>query len=177
MKTIMNTKNLFLIILSLFIHGIQAQMKQATISSKKTATFAAKPAIAKLGSGVQEIKIKNETYFLTKEIGYPITGKYFFESTKEPIVELKPNGNGFFQLHEMSPTPMVWGIECEMNGTPKKIKTDWGFMYRLWYQIKAKHQGSSWESGEIDAWDVVSFSVHTDESKIYILGERIKSFN
>lgn len=155
---------------------LQAQKKTNSISPKKTATVATKPAIPKLGKNVQEVKIKNETYYLTKEIGYPITGEYLFESKKDPIVQLNPDGTGLFQLHEMSRTPMVWGIECEMDGTPKKIKTDWGFMYNLWYQIKAKHQGASWESGEIDAWDVVSFSVHTDESKIYILGERIKSF-
>ena len=170
----MKTKNLILIILSLFITSLQAQKK--TTSTNKTSAVAAKTAIQKLGKNVQVVKIKNETYYLTKEIGYPITGEYLFESKKDPIVQLNPDGTGLFQLHEMSRTPMVWGIECEMNGTPKKIKTDWGFMYNLWYQIKAKHQGASWESGEIDAWDVVSFSVHTDESKIYILGERIKSF-
>ena len=155
---------------------LQAQKKTNSTTPKKTATVATKPALPKLGKNVQEVKIKNETYYLTKEIGYPITGEYLFESKKDPIVQLNPDGTGLFQLHEMSRTPMVWGIECEINGTPKKIKTDWGFMYNLWYQIKAKHQGASWESGEIDAWDVVSFSVHTDESKIYILGERIKSF-
>ena len=170
----MKTKNLILIILSLFITSLQAQKK--TKSTNKTNTIVAKTAIQKLGKNVQEVKIKNETYYLTIEIGYPITGQYLFEGKKDPIVQLNPDGTGLFQLHEMSRTPMVWGIESEMNGTPKKIKTDWGFMYNLWYQIKAKHQGASWESGEIDAWDVVSFSVHTDESKIYILGERIKSF-
>lgn len=56
------------------------------------------------------------------------------------------------------------------------VQADWGFMQNLWYQIKAKHKGASWKSGEIDAWDVVSFSVHEDEHKIYILGERIKTY-
>ncbi|MBA4320100.1 MAG: hypothetical protein C0412_17005, partial [Flavobacterium sp.] len=105
-----------------------------------------------------------------------ITGDYLFEGKKDPIVQLNADGTGLFQLHEMSRTPMVWGIECEMDGTPKKVKAAWGFMYNLWYQIKAKHKGASWESGEIDAWDVVSFSVHTDENTIYILGERIKTY-
>ena len=163
-------------ILVFLLAGTTLQAQKKANSTNKTTTVAAKTAIQKLGKNVQEVKIKNETYYLTKEIGYPITGEYLFESKKDPIVQLNPDGTGLFQLHEMSRTPMVWGIECEINGTPKKIKTDWGFMYNLWYQIKAKHQGASWESGEIDAWDVVSFSVHTDESKIYILGERIKSF-
>jgi hypothetical protein len=163
-------------ILLFLLAGVTLQAQKKTTSTTKTSTVAAKTTTQKLGKNVQEVKIKNETYYLTKEIGYVITGEYLFESKKDPIVQLNPDGTGLFQLHEMSRTPMVWGIECERNGTPKKIKTDWGFMYNLWYQIKAKHQGASWESGEIDAWDVVSFSVHTDESKIYILGERIKSF-
>ena len=163
-------------ILLFLLAGTTLQAQKKANSTTKTSTVAAKTTTQKLGKNVQEVKIKNETYYLTKEIGYPITGEYLFESKKDPIVQLNPDGTGLFQLHEMSRTPMVWGIECERNGTPKKIKTDWGFMYNLWYQIKAKHQGASWESGEIDAWDVVSFSVHTDESKLYILGERIKSF-
>ena len=172
----MKTKNLIIIVLCLFITGIQAQKKTNSTSPKKTTTVTPKSTAPKLGKNVQVVKLKNETYYLTKEIGYPITGDYLYESKGDPIVQLNADGTGLFQNHQMSRTPMVWGIECNMDGTPKKIKADWGFMYNLWYQIKAKHKGPSWESGEIDAWDVVSFSVHTDENKIYILGERIKSF-
>ena len=172
----MKTKNLILVVLSLFIGSIQAQVKTNPNIPEKSATVAPKPTVPKLGKNVEVVKIKNETYYLTKEIGYPITGDYLFESKKDPIVQLNADGTGLFQLHEMSRTPMVWGIECEMDGSPKKVKADWGFMYNLWYQIKAKHKGASWESGEIGAWDVVSFSVHEDEHKIYILGERIKTY-
>lgn len=172
----MKTKQLLLIVLSLFITSLQAQKKTSSTAPKKTAAIAAKPAVKKVGKNVQVVKIKDETYYLTKEIGYPITGDYLFESEKDPIVRLNSDGTGLFQLHQMSQTPMVWGIECEMDGTPKKVNASWGFMYNLWYQIKAKHKGASWESGEIDAWDVVSFSVHEDEHKIYILGERIKTY-
>ena len=172
----MKPKNLIMIVLSLFIASVQAQTNTNLNSPKKPATVAIKPSPPKLGKNVEEVKIKNETYFLTKEIGYAIAGDYLFESKGEPIVKLNADGTGLFQLHQMSQTKMVWGIECEIDGTPKKIDAPWGFMYNLWYQIKEKHKGKSWESGEIDAWDVVSFSVHTDENKIYILGERIKSF-
>ena len=130
---------------------------------------------AQTGKNVQAVTVKNETYYLTKEIGYAITGDYLYEGKGDPIVRLNSDGSGLFQLHGMSRTPMVWGIECEKDGTPMKVKTDWGFMYNLWYQIKARHKGPTWESGEVDAWDVVQFSVHTDTGKIYILGERIKN--
>ena len=172
----MKPKNLIIIALSLFATSIHAQKKTIAKTTKKNSTVVTKSVTPKLGKNVQEVKIKNETYYLTKEIGYNITGEYLFEGKKDPIVQLNADGTGLFQLHQMSKTPMVWGIECEMDGTAKKIKADWGFMYRLWYQIKAKHKGSSWESGEIVAWDVVSFSVHEDDGKIYILGERTKTF-
>jgi hypothetical protein len=130
----------------------------------------------RLGKNVQVIKIKNKTYYLTREIGYPIIGEYLYQSKKDPIVKLNADGTGLFQRHQMSRTPMVWGIECEIDGTPKKVKADWGYMFTIWYQIKEKHKGNGWESGEIDAWDAASFSVHEDTRSIYILGERIKNY-
>lgn len=148
----MKLKNLLLIAASLFVTTAYAQ------------------------SAVTKVTIKDEVYYLTREIDYPIAGVYNYESKGEPIVQLNIDGTGLFQLHEMSKTKMVWGIECEANGTPKKVVAPWGFMYNLWYQIKEKHKGKSWESGVIEEWDVVQFSVHTDENKIYILGERIKSY-
>jgi hypothetical protein len=151
-----NLKKIFLVALTLITTCVSAQTK--------------------INDKVNKVIIKNETYYLTKEIGYNIIGEYLYESKKEPIIQLNQDGTGLFQLHQMSKTKMVWGIECDKDGTPKKLKTDWGFMYNLWYQIKEKHKGKSWESGEIDAWDIVQFSVHTDEKYISILGERNKTY-
>ena len=148
----MKLKILLFIALSLFITGAFAQ------------------------TAVTKLTVKGEVYYLTKKTGYNITGLYKYESKGEPIVKLNEDGTGLFQLHGMSQTPMVWGIECDAKGVPKGLKTDWGFVYRFWYQIKEKHRGKTWESGEIDEWDIVQFSVHTDEKKIYILGERIKGY-
>lgn len=148
----MKLRNLLFIALSLFITGAYAQ------------------------TAVTKVTVKDEVYYLTKNIGYNITGIYKYESKGEPIVQLNKDGTGLFQLHDMSQTKMVWGIECDAKGAPKELKTDWGFAYRLWYQIKEKHKGKSWESGVIDEWDIVQFSIHTDENNIYILGERIKSY-
>lgn len=172
----METKKLIIIVSCLFSISIQAQKKPSLIEAKKPITSDVKTNLPQLGKNVQVIKIKNETYYLTKDIGYPIVGEYLYESKKEPIVKLNAEGTGLFQTHQGSKTPMVWGIECEIDGTPKKVKADWGYMYSLWYQIKEKHKGNGWESGEIDKWDAVSFSVHEDTHTIYILGERIKTY-
>ena len=148
----MKLRTLLIIALSLFVTGSFAQ------------------------SAVTKVTVKDETYYITTKMEYPITGLYKYESKGDPIVQLNEDGTGLFQLHQMSQTPMVWGIECDSKGNPKELKVSWGSAYRLWYQIKEKHKGKSWEQGTIDEWDIVQLSVHTDEKKIYILGERIKTY-
>lgn len=125
---------------------------------------------------VTKVTVKEETFYLTKTIGYPIIGLYQYESKGDPIVQLNEDGQGIFQLHEGSRTPMVWGVECDEKGVPKEIKVSWGSAYRLWYQIKERHKVNGREMGVIDEWDIIQLSVHTDERKIYILGERIKTY-
>jgi phage protein U len=173
----MKLRKLLLIALSLTLTAGFAQVKTKTkTTTTKTKTVATKPATPKMGKNVTKVEIKGETYYMTKEIGYNVLGTYNYEGKGAPIVELNQDGTGLFALHEMSPTRMVWGFECEMDGTPKKNETPWGAVYRLWYQIKEKNKGASWESGVVDAWDIVQFSIHFDEHLMYILGERTKSY-
>jgi hypothetical protein len=127
-------------------------------------------------SGITKIVEKDEVYYITTDIGLPIIGLYQYEGKKEPIVSLKEGGQGLFQLHGMSATNMVWGIECDATGKAKVQEAPWGGIYRLWYKITEKHKGKTWESGEVGKWDIVQFSVHSNEHKMYILGERIRSY-
>ena len=168
----MKLQTILYIALTFFVAQGIAQTKTAKTKVKQLTGGTLKP---KIGKNVTKIDLKGESYYLTKDIGYNIVGEYLYESKKEPIVQLNQDGTGLFQLHGMSKTRMIWGIECNMDGTPKKIATSWGFAYNLWYQIKEKHKGKTWESGEIDVWDIVQFSVHTDEKYLSILGERNKS--
>lgn len=131
--------------------------------------------IAHAQPDITKVVIKDEVYYLTRDIGYPITGTYKYEG-KEPIVYLGEDGKGLFQLHQMGQTPMVWGIECTADGTPMKQESDFGAIYILWYQITEKHKGKTWESGTVGEWDAVQFSIHFKEKEIYILGERVKSY-
>jgi len=148
----MKLRTLLLIALSLFATGAFAQ------------------------SAVTKVTVKDEVYYITTKMDYPITGLYNYESKGEPIVQLNADGTGLFQLHQMSQTKMVWGIECDAKGVPKELKAAFGPVYRLWYQIKEKHKGKTWESGVVDEWDIIQLSIHTNERKIYILGERIKTY-
>jgi len=127
-------------------------------------------------SDVTKIVEKDEVYYISKSIGLPITGEYKYEGKGEPIVQLNADGTGLFQLHGMSATRMIWGIECDASGKAKVQEAAWGGIYRLWYQLKEKHKGKTWESGVVGKWDIIQFSVHTDTRKMYVLGERIKTY-
>ena len=115
-------------------------------------------------SAVTKVTVKDEVYYLTTKMDYPITGLYKYESKGEPIVQLNEDGTGIFQLHQSPQKDMIWGIESDSKGVPKELKVVWGSVYRLWYKTKDAE------------WDIIQLSVHTDERKIYILGERIKTY-
>ena len=115
-------------------------------------------------SDVIKVTVKDEVYYLTTKLDYPITGLYKYESKGEPIVQLNEDGTGIFQLHQTPQTNMIWGIESDSQGVANELKVVWGSVYRLWYKTKNKE------------WDIIQLSVHTDEKKIYILGERVKTY-
>jgi len=118
-----------------------------------------------------KIDTKDGVHYITTSIDYPITGKYLFEGTAEPIVELNANGTGIYQLHDQPQVPMVWGIECDENGVPKFIKGFDSAAYTLWH----KNESQS-ESGN-NEWIAVELSIHFETEKMYIQGERIKNYS
>lgn len=117
------------------------------------------------------INAKDGKHYITTDIDYPITGKYLFQETSEPIVELNANGTGIYQLHDQPQVPMVWGIECDENGEPKFIKGFDSAAYTLWHQNESPS-----ESGN-NQWIAVEFSIHFETEKMYIQGERVKNYS
>ncbi len=115
-------------------------------------------------SPVTKVTVKDEVYYITTKMDYAITGLYKYESKGEPIVQLNEDGTGIFQLHQMPQSKMIWGVECDSKGIPKELKVVWGSVYRLWYKANDAE------------WDIIQLSIHTDEKKIYILGERVKTY-
>ncbi len=106
-------------------------------------------------ANVTKVTVKDEVYYITTKMEYPITGLYKYENKGAPIVQLNEDGTGIFQLHGMPQKEMKWGIESDAKGVPKELKVVWGSVYRLWYQVG-------------DEWDIIQLSVHTDERIIYI---------
>ena len=119
---------------------------------------------------VTEIQTKSGSHYIRTSINYPITGTYLFNGG-EPIVELNEDGTGFYQLHDQPKRPINWGIECEKEG---KLVFKKGFnsnAYSLWYQFLTTYEAYT----NLD-WNLVPFTIHFNTLKMFIQGEREKSF-
>lgn len=117
-----------------------------------------------------EITTKDGVHYITNSIDYPVTGTYFYKGA-EPIVELNSNGTGVYQLHEQPKQPMIWGFECSKEGELKFTKGYDSAEYILYYKFTS---GS--ESEIEEEWNKVEFSVHLNSLKMFINGERMKTF-
>lgn len=121
---------------------------------------------------VEKITAKDGIHYITTNIDYPITGTYLFEGGTEPIAQLDPDGTGIFQLHDLSKTTIVWGMECFENGTPKYKKGFNYAVYSLWY----KNREVNSEADAKEDWTNAHFSIHFQKKKMFILGERSKDY-
>ncbi len=120
-----------------------------------------------------KIEAKDGIHYLTNNIDYPITGTYFFQGA-EPIVELNSGGSGVYQLHELPKRAMTWGIECDEAGAPLFKKGFDNEAYTLWYQYTTKSESN--EEDDMN-WKSVEFTIHFNTQKMFIQGERCKSFS
>ncbi|OCB75517.1 hypothetical protein [Flavobacterium crassostreae] len=121
---------------------------------------------------VTPIEVKNKTHYITTTIGYPVSGTYLFEGESGPIVSLNDNGSGIYQLHNQPEKRMVWGIECSQKGIPKFREGFDSAVYTLWYKTDAAES----QTEQIVEWNEVQFSIHFKKKKMFISGEREKSY-
>ena len=121
-------------------------------------------------NSVSKIETKSGIHYITTDIDYPVTGTYLFEGA-EPTVELNASGTGFYQLHEQPKRAVIWGFECTETGEPKFIKGYNSSEYILWYQYTTPS-----DADEVESWTAVEFTIHSNSLKMYIQGERIKSY-
>jgi hypothetical protein len=118
------------------------------------------------------IQTKKGIRYITTDIGYPLTGTYYFKGA-EPIVELGAGGNGFYQLHDQPKRAVNWGIECDQGGDPVFKKGFDNAAYTLWYRYT--YDGADGADGEW-VWTPVEFTIHFKSQKMFIQGERCKSY-
>ena len=126
-----------------------------------------------LNSFAQSTKIeaKDGIHYITNNIDYPVTGTYLYQG-QEPVVELNDKGLGIYQLHDQPKRAMVWGIECDEARAPKFKKGFDSAAYTLWYQFTAKSEDTEDEM----VWTPVEFTIHFNTLKMFIQGERSKSY-
>jgi len=121
------------------------------------------------GFAQTKIEAQDGIHYITTNIDYPITGTYLFKGT-EPVVELNASGNGFYQRHEQPKKAISWGIECDEAGKPIFKKGFDNAAYTLWYLY------TNPESEDEKYWKVTSFTIHFNSLKMFIQGERSKSY-
>lgn len=122
---------------------------------------------------ITKIEAQDGIHYLTTIINYPVTGTYYFQGA-EPIVELQAGGSGFYQLHEQVKRPVIWGMECDESGAPKFKKGFDNAAYTLWYQYTDR---TDTDRDEDMLWKPVGFTVHFNSNKMFIQGERSKTFS
>ena len=114
-----------------------------------------------------KINTKNQDYFITTTISYPVSGMYLFAGKTEPIVQLNPNGTGVFQYEDLSKKNIIWGFECSEIGIPTFKKGFDSASYSLWYKT---------DDNQANDWIYAPFSIHFKKNKMYISGERVKEY-
>ena len=125
--------------------------------------------LANFGFAQTKIEAQDGIHYITTDIDYPITGTYLFKGT-EPVVELNSTGTGFYQRHEQPKKAITWGIECDESGKPIFKKGFDNAAYTLWYLY------TNPESEDEKHWKVTSFTIHFTSLKMFIQGERSKSY-
>jgi|SRR5690606_27098698 hypothetical protein len=121
---------------------------------------------------VRKIETWDGIRYITSNCEYPITGTYHYRGA-EPIVELNSGGNGYYQLHEQVKRPVIWGIECDESGVPSFTKGFDNGKYTLWYQYTTR---TELDDDDDMGWKPVGLTVHFNSKKIFIQGERSKTY-
>lgn len=111
-------------------------------------------------------------HHVTTEFQYPILGTYHYRGG-DPIVELMADGNGYYQLHDQEKRSIIWGVECNTRGIPTEKKGFDNAAYTLWYKYTTRDED---DTDELMAWKPVALTVHFRTQKIFIQGERSKSY-
>ena len=126
-----------------------------------------------ISAQVTRIDASDGVHYITTSIDYPITGTYYFNGA-EPTVELGSGGSGFYQLHDQPKRAVNWGIECDQAGVPIQKKGFDNAAYTLWYQYTT---ASEYDGDLGPVWKPVGFTIHFNTQKMFIQGERCKSYS
>ncbi|MCD0489918.1 hypothetical protein LPB86_16875 [Pedobacter sp. MC2016-14] len=124
---------------------------------------------------VEKFTVAGNTYFGNKAIPPEITGKYWYEKSKEPIVEINKDGSGFFQVHDVKAYPVEYWIETDATGKILKKKSNTNANYQVVLILKYGSNGETgWKGSKTGTFDRIEVTMAYDMGYAIILGERFR---
>lgn len=122
---------------------------------------------------VQKLTIMGNTYSVTKVFPPEIIGEYTYEGNGgNPKVELKADGTGYFQPHDVAPVNILFWIDCDEKGNWRKQMGGNGrYQYTLVIQYKDGGTSKNYENGK---YDLMGVTIVKDLGRAVIYGERYK---
>ena len=124
---------------------------------------------------IEKFTINNNTYFGTKAIPDEITGLYKYEKTKEPIVDIRKDGTGFFQVHDVKAYPVEFWIETDELGNIQKQKSTVNSNYKVVLIVKYGSNGESgWRGANAGTYTRIDVGMAFDLGYAIVLGERFR---
>lgn len=146
-------------------------MKQILICVIATIGF----IVSATAQQVEKFTINGNIYYGTKSIPEDIIGIYKYEKIKEPIVEIKKDGTGYFQVHEVPKYPVEYWIETDEKGTVHKRKSAANSNYQVVLILKYGSNGESgWRGANAGTYDRIEVTMAFTEGYAIVLGERFR---
>ncbi|WDF46084.1 hypothetical protein PQ459_14385 [Chryseobacterium sp. KACC 21268] len=128
-----------------------------------------------LSAQVEKFTVANHIYYGTKAIPAEITGKYLYEKTKEPIVEINADGTGYFQVHDVKAYPVEYWIETDAEGNIQKRKSETNSNYQVVLILKYGSNGESgWKGANTGKYDRIDVTMAFDQGYAIVVGERFR---
>lgn len=128
-----------------------------------------------LSAQVEKFTIAGNSYYGTKAIPTEIVGKYLYEKDKEPIVEIRSDGSGYFQVHDVKAYPVEYWIETDANGNIQKRKSETNSNYQVVLILKYGSNGESgWKGANAGKYDRIDVTMAFDQGYAIVMGERFR---
>lgn len=124
---------------------------------------------------VEQFTIDGNSYYGTKAFPEEILGYYQYEKTKEPIVEIKKDGSGLFQVHGVKAYPVEYWIQTDAKGVIQRRTSETNKNFQVVLILKYGSNGESgWKGENTGKYDRIEVTVAFDQGYAIALGERFK---
>lgn len=123
----------------------------------------------------EKFTVNGNEYFGTKAIPAEITGKYWYEKDKEPIVEILKDGTGYFQVHDVKAYPVEYWIETDAAGKIQMRKSETNGNYQVVLILQYGSNGESgWRGNKTGTYDRIDVTMAFDQGYAIVMGERFR---